>query len=199
MAVRSGKQTTTTDRRRTTPAQIDAGAEAARLREFLRPTVEEQGLLLEDVEVRIAGSDRTVHVIVDVSEDGTDGVSLDRVSEVSQSLSAAMDADPHDDGRPYNLEVSSPGVSRALTEPRHWRRNVGRLVAVKLVDGDQFEGRLLDAQDSQVVIRPLLSVQKGTKPKVGEDREIAYEKIRKGTVQVEFTYPDADETGGDNE
>ena len=31
---------------------------------------------------------------------------------------------------PYTLEVSSPGVDRPLTLPRHWRRNVGRLVAV---------------------------------------------------------------------
>lgn len=196
MAVRSGKQVTAG---RQSTVNVDAAAEANRLQEFLRPTVEEHRLLLEDVEVRIAGSHRTVHVVVDLPDDTAGGVSLDTISEVSQSLSSAMEADPHDDGRPYNLEVSSPGVSRPLTEPRHWRRNAGRIVALQLVDGDQFEGRLVEARDTLVVIRPLLPVKKGTKPKFGEDRELTYDKIRKGTVQVEFAHADAEETGGDNE
>ncbi|WP_323961259.1 ribosome maturation factor RimP [Arthrobacter sp. JZ12] len=180
-------------------SNVDVAAEAQRLREFLRPTVEQHNLLLEDVEVRVTGGTRTLNVVVDVSDDGVDGVSLDTVSEVSQSISDALDKDPEDDGQPYNLEVSSPGVSRPLTQPRHWRRNIGRLVVVKLTDGDTLEGRLLDAQDASVLIRPLLPAQKGTKPKFGEDREIAYDTIRKGTVQVEFAHTDADEPGGDND
>lgn len=205
MAVRSGKQTTA-ERRKTpaagrneAPAHFDAAAEAERLREYLRPTVEQHKLLLEDVEVRIAGSHRTLHVVVDLPDDGADGVSLDTISEVSQSVSNALDNDPGDDGRPYNLEVSSPGVSRPLTEPRHWRRNIGRLVDVKLVDGDVLEGRLIGAGDVSISLTPLLAVKKGTKPKFGEDREIPYDRIRKGTVQVEFTHADAEDSGGDND
>ena len=205
MAVRSGKQTTA--ERRKTPApgrnsassHLDAAAEAQRLRDFLRPTVEQHRLLLEDVEVRIAGSLRTVHVVVDLPDDGAEGVSLDTISEVSQSVSSALDDDPGDDGRPYNLEVSSPGVSRPLTEPRHWRRNIGRLVDVKLVDGEVLEGRLTEAAEAAITLTPLLAVKKGTKPKFGEDREIPYDSIRKGTVQVEFTHADAEESGGDND
>jgi ribosome maturation factor RimP len=181
------------------PAHLNAAAEAERLHEFLRPTVEQHNLLLEDVEVRIAGSHRTLHVVVDLPDDGVEGLSLDTISEVSQSVSNALDNDPGDDGRPYNLEVSSPGVSRPLTEPRHWRRNVGRLVAVKLVDGEDLEGRLTDAGESSISLTPLMVVKKGTKPKFGEDREIPYDKIRKGTVQVEFAHADAEESGGDND
>lgn len=205
MAVRPGKQGTAgrqgapAQRRNAAPAHLDAAAEAERLREFLRPTVEQHNLLLEDVEVRIAGSLRTLHVVVDLPDDGVDGVSLDTVSEVSQSVSTALDNDPGDDGRPYNLEVSSPGVSRPLTEPRHWRRNIGRLVAIKLVNGEALEGRLTGAGDTSVSLRPLLAAKKGTKPKYGEDREILYDTIRKGNVQVEFAHADAEESGGDND
>lgn len=199
MADRSGKQNTPAHHRNAAPAHLDAAAEAERLREFLRPTVEQHNLLLEDVDVRIAGSHRTLHVVVDLPDDGVEGLSLDTISEVSQSVSNALDNDPGDDGRPYNLEVSSPGVSRPLTQPRHWRRNVGRLVVVKLTDGEDLEGRLTDAQDSSITLRPMMTVKKGTKPKFGEDREIPYEKIRKGTVQVEFAHADAEEPGGDND
>lgn len=201
MAVRSGKQTTTAaNRRSAAPAHPDPAAEAERLREFLAPAVEQHNLLLEDVEVRIAGSHRTVHVIVDLPEgDDADGLSLDTISEVSQSVSTALDQDPQDDGRPYNLEVSSPGVSRPLTQPRHWRRNIGRLVAVKLADGGNVEGRLIDATEESATIRPMLPAKKGTQPKFGEDREIPYGEVRKGTVQVEFAHADAEDPGGDNE
>lgn len=199
MADRSGKQNTPAHHRNAAPAHLDAAAEAERLREFLRPTVEQHNLLLEDVEVRITGSHRTLQVVVDLPDDGVEGLSLDTISEVSQSVSNALDNDPGDDGRPYNLEVSSPGVSRPLTQPRHWRRNVGRMVAVKLVDGGDLEGRLTDARESSITLRPMMAVKKGTKPKFGEDREIPYDKIRKGTVQVEFAHADAEEPGGDND
>ncbi|GAB3549170.1 ribosome maturation factor RimP [Arthrobacter tumbae] len=195
----AAKQNTSAPRRNTAAAHLDAAAEAARLIEFLRPTVEKHNLLLEDVEVRIVGSHRTLHVVVDLPDDGLDGVSLDTVSEVSQSVSSALDDDPGDDGRPYNLEVSSPGVSRPLTQPRHWRRNIGRLVDVKLADGEVLEGRLIDADETSVTLKPLMAVKKGTKPKFREDRAIPYDKIRKGTVQVEFAHADAEESGGDND
>ena len=199
-AGRSGKQTNTgTNRRTTAPANLDTAAEAERLTEFLRPTVEQHNLLLEDVEVRIAGSHRTLQVVVDLPDEGVEGVSLDTISEVSQSVSNALDNDPGDDGRPFNLEVSSPGVSRPLTQPRHWRRNIGRLVDIKLVDGEVLEGRLTSANEASVSVTPLLPVKKGTKPKFGDDREIPYDKIRKGTVQVELAHADAEESGGDND
>lgn len=205
MAVRSGKQTTAGRQRipahpgSAAPAHVDAAAEAERLREFLRPTVEQHNLILEEVEVRLAGSHRTLHVVVDLPGEGIEGVSLDAVAEVSQSVSDALDNDPGDDGRPYDLEVSSPGVSRPLTQPRHWRRNIGRLVDVKLVDGEVLEGRLTGAGEASVSLTPLIAVKKGTKPKFGESREIPYDNIRKGTVQVEFARDDAEESGGDND
>ncbi|WP_081746493.1 ribosome maturation factor RimP [Arthrobacter sp. H5] len=191
MAVRPGNQTPAAVHHpvRQTPG-IDAAAESARLRQLLLPAVEGHGLFLEDVEIRIAGAHRTVNVIVDLTEDHQGSVSLDVISEVSLDISQLMDTDPHDDGRPYSLEVSSPGVSRPLLEPRHWKRNTGRLVAVKLVDGGELEGRLLGVDDSGITLRPLIPVKKGMKPKHGEERHLAFDAIRKGTVQVEFAHLD---------
>lgn len=171
----------------------DTIAEAARLKELLEQAVASHGLFLEDVEIRVAGALRTVHVIVDLPEDQTGGVGLDAIAEVSQTLSKTLDEDPQDDGRPYSLEVSSPGLSRPLTQPRHWRRNVGRLVKVKLVAGEDFTGRVLDVGADGVTMRPEEAPKKGMKPRPGEPVQVEFANIRSGKVEVEFARLDEEE------
>ncbi|MCU1592255.1 MAG: hypothetical protein JWP11_3511, partial [Frankiales bacterium] len=107
---------------------------AARLSQLLAPLVETTGADLEDVDVSKAGRRSVVRVVVD--RDG--GVSMDDVADVSRAVSDALDAldeaEPGMLGPSYVLEVTSPGVDRPLTLPRHWRRNVGRLVTVVPTD-----------------------------------------------------------------
>ena len=64
-----------------------------------------------------AGKRRLLRVVVD--RDG--GLGLDTVAAVSTAVSAVLDERDPMGGSPYVLEVSSPGVDRPLTEPRHWR------------------------------------------------------------------------------
>ncbi|MBV1780110.1 ribosome maturation factor RimP [Paeniglutamicibacter sp. ABSL32-1] len=166
------------------PADIQL--EAARLTELLEPTVASHQLVLEEVEVRRVGDQRIVHVVVDATE-GTEGILLDQVAEVSRSISEALDKDPHDTSDPYELEVSSPGTSRPLTLPRHWRRNVGRMVKVNVIGEDNLLGRLMEVDDAGITIVPEIAVKKGMKPKVGEPRSIEFGSIRRGNVEVEFS------------
>ena len=91
---------------------------------LLEPVVAAEGLDLEDVVVTPAGKRRLLRVVVD--QDG--GVGLDTVAAVSTAVSAALDERDAMGGSPYVLEVTSPGVDRPLTAPRHWRRNLTRLV-----------------------------------------------------------------------
>ncbi len=89
------------------------------------------GLDVEAVEVTPAGNRRVLRIAVD----GDDGVSLDTIADATRVVSDALDDSDVMGERPYTLEVTSRGVERPLTLPRHWRRNVDRLVAVTLVDG----------------------------------------------------------------
>ena len=170
------------------PADIQL--EAARLTELLEPTVASHQLVLEEVQVRRAGDQRIVHVVVDLV-DGTDGIELDAVAEVSRSISEALDKDPHDTADPYELEVSSPGTSRPLTLPRHWSRNVGRMVKVNVIGEDNLLGRLTAVDEDGITIVPEIEVKKGMKPKQGEARSIGFSSIRRGNVEVEFTRAEA--------
>ncbi|GHD07479.1 ribosome maturation factor RimP [Zhihengliuella salsuginis] len=168
---------------------VDAQAEAQRLAEYLRPAIASHDLLLEEVEIRYSGQQPVVHVVVDRAE-GTEGVDLDTIAEVSQSVSTALDADPRDTGAPYDLEVSSFGVTRPLTEPRHWRRNLGRKVTANLVGEENITGRLAEVGSAGVVLVPEIQVKKGMKPKSGDPVELDFEQIRRGKVEVEFNRPD---------
>jgi ribosome maturation factor RimP len=177
-------------------AQAATAAEAKRLHDLLKPAAEAHSLFLEDVSVHLAGNHRTVSVVVDLQEDQTGSVNLDTIADVSRSLSDALDADPHDDGRPFDLEVSSPGVSRPLTEQRHWRRARGRMVKVNVMQGENLTGRLLDVDAEGITLRPELPVKKGMKPKQGAPERISFSKIRRGTVEIEFSHLDEVELDG---
>lgn len=183
---------------------VDPIAEAHRLNALLSPTVAAAGLFLEDVKVQMAGAHRTVSVVVDLPETETGGVGLDAIARVSKALSETMDTDPNDDGQPYDLEISSPGATRPLTEPRHWRRALGRMVKVNAVDRENLMGRILAVDDDGVQLLPELPVKKGMKPKQGDPEKVLFSSIRRGVVEIEFARLDEAEldlefepTGGD--
>jgi ribosome maturation factor RimP len=165
--------------------------EAARLRALLEPAVQANRLYLEDVAI-VAGSHRVVHVVVDLPQEETGGVSLDVIADISKVLSDVLDNDPNDDGRPYDLEVSSPGVGRPLTEPRHWHRAKGRMVKVNVVQGDNVTGRIQSVDDGGVTIIPEIAVKKGMKPKQGDPIKLPFDRIRNGKVEIEFSHLNED-------
>jgi ribosome maturation factor RimP len=154
-------------------ADRSAGDARQHLLELLAPVVAATGYDLEDVTVTAAGRRSLVRVSVDA--DG--GIDLDAVAQVSRAVSDALDADA-DGGSafagPYVLEVSSPGVDRPLTEQRHWRRAVGRLVQVP-VGEKSVVGRLTGASEAGVT----LDVD-------GIPREVPWADLVRGKVQIEF-------------
>lgn len=151
---------------------------------LLDPVVAESGFDLEDVLVTPAGKRRQVRVIVD----GDGGVSLDDVAVVSQKISAALDESDAMGSGPYVLEVTSPGVDRPLTQPRHWRRASGRLVRATLAGGGEVTGRVTEADDDAVVLDT-----------DGRERRLGYDELTRGLVQVEFNRRGDDEPTGDED
>lgn len=164
--------------------------ESDRIADYLRPTVTAAGLFLEAVDIKGQGKDRIVQVLVDY-EEGTQAVTLDEIAEVSQAISTALDADTALDQSPYELEVSTPGVSRPLTEPRHWRRNVGRTVRVNVMGQDNLSGELTQVSETGITIIPTIEPpKKGMKAKRGEPQVIDFANIRRGNVEIDFSAAD---------
>ena len=129
------------------------------------------GLDVEAVELTPAGKRRMLRVAVD----GDGGVTLDAVADATKKVSEVLDASDVMGEQPYTLEVTSRGVDRPLTLPRHWRRNATRLVKVTTTDGDTVTGRIAGSDDNAAT----LDVD-------GAQREVAYADVAKALVQVEF-------------
>ena len=111
------------------PSRPQTGSpDAERIVGLLEPAVAAMGLDLETVRITAAGRRRLLRIVIDA--DG--GVSLDDIAQVSREVSATLDRAAAMGEASYTLEVSSPGVDRPLTEPKHWRRAIGRMVSAPL-------------------------------------------------------------------
>jgi ribosome maturation factor RimP len=157
-----------------------------RLAGWIQPVVGAAGYDLEELVVTPAGRRSVVRVVVDRDT----GVTLDDVAEVSRAVSAALDANDGEFGRaPYVLEVSSPGVDRPLTEPRHWRRNTGRLVTVPVGPSggiEQVTGRITAVDDAGVTLAVEGQARPGAKKRPPTPRQVPWAELGAGRVQVEF-------------
>lgn len=148
---------------------------------LLSDLIHAQGFDLEDVTVVAAGRHSAVKIMVDREQ----GIDLDSLPALSRDISDVFDGVDDFGEAPYTLEVTTPGIDRPLTEPRHWRRARGRMVRVQLAD-EKFDARVgpLDGQTVTLVTRT-----KG----VLATREIDVTNVVKAVVQVEFSRPKADE------
>lgn len=156
-----------------------------RLEALLRTLAADAGYDLEALTVVAAGRRRIIRVIIDRDA----GVSLDDAADLSRAISERLEAivesgeaDPTGPS-PYTLEVTSPGVGRPLTAPRHFRRARTRLLSVHRTDGTHLEGRVAGADDHVV---HLLVGASGL-----DELALPFAEIATATVQVEFNPPSA--------
>jgi ribosome maturation factor RimP len=163
----------------------NVGRQKERLRAAIEPVLAAAQYDLEDLVVSRAGNRSVVRVVVDSDQ----GVDSDVIADLSRDISVGLDEAEAADGpltsRGYTLEVSSPGIDRPLTQPRHWRRNRGRLVTVR-VGPTTRTGRVLAADDNGV----RLDV-------AGEVHDLTYAELGPGKVQIEFGRPGPLESGED--
>lgn len=142
-----------------------------RLAGLLAGPLSKLGLDLEAVDLSRAGKRSVLRVAVD--QDG--GVDMDDIAAATREVSRLLDESDVMGQSPYTLEVSSPGVDRPLTLPRHWRRNTDRLVTVTPVEGEPVTGRIRSSDEEGVV----LDVE-------GTERRLDYGEVARARVQVEF-------------
>jgi ribosome maturation factor RimP len=135
--------------------------------ELVEPLVTKAGLVLEEVQVQTPGKHRFVTVIVDSET----GLNLDQVTDASRLVGEAMDLATFMGDAPYTLEVTSPGVDRPLTAPRHWRKNVDRLVKIIKNDGEICKGRIASATEDSVTL---------------DCCNVNYSDIKRATIEIEF-------------
>ena len=154
-----------------------------RVRAATEPVVAAAGLVLEDVEVTRAGKRSVVRLTIDLDEDAVGSLDLDTLADVSRDIGTRLDEVDAIPGE-YTLEVSTPGTSRPLTEPRHFKRARTRLVRLVLRDGTSAVGRLRDVADGELVLGPV--DQASGRDVAGDRTRIALADVVRGAVEVEL-------------
>ena len=147
--------------------------------ELVTPAVSDLGFYLEDVHIATPGSHRIVTCIVD----GDASLNLDQVTSVSRVISELLDGAAFMGETPFTLEVTSPGVDRPLTQPRHFAKNVDRLLKVIKLDGSEITGRILSNTDHDVTLT--VSVKKEV-----TEQTVPLTDIKRAVVEIEFNRKD---------
>ncbi|MFM8673112.1 MAG: ribosome maturation factor RimP [Candidatus Nanopelagicus sp.] len=133
----------------------------------ITPALSNLGFYLEDVVITSAGRRSMITVIVD----GDTHLSLDQVTQVTKAIGEIIENIQSLGQSPFTLEVTSPGLDRPLTKPRHWRKNINRLVKVVLLDGKEIKGRVRDSTQISVTI---------------DEQVINLSDIKRATLEIEF-------------
>jgi len=149
--------------------------------QLVTPAVEAQGFFLEEVLLVSPGKHRIITCIVD----GDTSLNMDQVTAVSRAISELLDEAPFMGEAAFTLEVTSPGVDRPLTKPRHFAKNVDRLLKVTRTNGEVITGRITANTDADVTL--LVTEKKESKETV-----IAFADIKRATVEIEFNRKDGD-------
>lgn len=140
----------------------------------ITPVVDAAGYFLEDLHIASPGNRRVVTVVVD----GSGALNLDEIANVSKEIAAILDISEFMGETPFTLDVSSPGVDRPLTLPRHWHKNLTRLVRSVMVNGEVVVGRVEVVHDESVCVV--------VENKVSKKIELPFVEIKRAQVEIEF-------------
>ena len=149
------------------------------LHELLTPAVENAGFFLDEVQIASPGNHRTITCVVD----GIKPLNMDEVTAVSRVISEILDAATVVGDEAFTLEVTSPGVDRPLTLPRHWTKNLTRLIKMTMNDGQVLTARLGEFNETHA---QFVENIKGRM----KNHEIAFADIKKAVVEIEFNRKD---------
>jgi ribosome maturation factor RimP len=149
--------------------------------QLISPALHKAGYFLEDVNLVNPGQHRIVTVIVD----GESALNLDQVTVASKLVSELLDEAAFMGETPFTLEVTSPGIDRPLTLPRHFAKNVDRLLKVTKTDGNVVTGRILSNNQDEVTLAV-------TEKKDVKEVTVALADIKRATVEIEFNRKDGE-------
>ena len=133
----------------------------------IRPIIEATGNYLEELTITSAGKVKILTVIVDSDAH----LNLDQVTAVTKEISLIIEELPVLGDTAFTLEVTSPGLDRPLTKPRHWRKNLDRLVKITMTSGQVIEGRIGAATETSVLV---------------DENTVSFEDIKRAVLEIEF-------------
>lgn len=149
------------------------------IEEIVEKHLPDESHFVVDVQIVEKGSKPQVKILIDADA----GLNIDACAQVSRLVGEEIEAKellPE----AYVLEVSSPGLDFPLSSKRQYRKNIGRNLKVTLSDGKEWQGTLLDADDTGVSMT--VKVKEKGKKATEQELKLAYDDIKKSIVLVSF-------------
>jgi ribosome maturation factor RimP len=144
------------------------------IKELLEPLLYEKNLELFDIEFKALGSKGILRVFIDKEQ----GVTVNDCAQISRELGRLLEVHDVIPGS-YTLEISSPGLTRALKKPSDYLRYKGKTVKIKTLedieDRKVFKGTLLDFVDETVSLQT-----------DGVNYLIPYKNIEKANLELDL-------------
>ncbi|GAA0036819.1 ribosome maturation factor RimP [Brevibacterium metallidurans] len=150
--------------------------DVARIEGLLREPLAAAGFHLETVKAVAAGQRRTLTVVVDLDESSAEPMSMDKIAESTRIVGDTLETVEIFRDKPYQLEVTSPGATRRLECPRHFRRVLGRRLDVS-TKKETFKLDLEEVGEEAIT---------GTDPARKEKRTVGLDDIVKAQVELKF-------------
>ncbi|MBI5476296.1 MAG: hypothetical protein HY964_06115 [Ignavibacteriales bacterium] len=121
------------------------------IKELINPILDANNAFLVDIEIQNGSSGKILGIFIDTDE----GISTQKCADISRQISKLVDNESIFSSR-YHLVVSSPGIERGLKYFRQYRRNIGRVLNLKVRLSDQQEnikGVLEEVTEESIKIR----------------------------------------------
>jgi ribosome maturation factor RimP len=150
-----------------------------KVKELVNKGLEErQDLFLLDLKV---SEDNAIMVIID----GDNGVLVEDCMFISRAIEHNLDREEQD----FSIEVTSAGATSPLINNRQYKKNIGRLLAVKTKDKQSFEAKLTNCDNEGIFLewktKEPKPVGKG-KIVVKKQAKIEFDTILEAQVVIKF-------------
>ncbi len=131
-----------------------------KVEKLLKPTIENIGYDLDDVEYAKEGKNYFLRIYIDKPE----GIDLKDCETVNDAISDLLDEANYIKEQ-YFVEVSSPGIERVLRKDKHLEQNKGKEIAIKLFKKDtlgnkEYEGTLKDFDEEYILLEEDIKIER---------------------------------------
>lgn len=148
-----------------------------KVEEFLTPIVESLEANIEIVEVEFAKKYNGDNLTIFIDKPG--GVTIEDCELVHSTVDGPLDELDPTSGKPYTLNVSSPGIDRPIVTDKDYARNIGIELEIKLFEAinkkKMLVGTLIAFNNDSIIVEIN-----------GENLEIERKKISKATKFINF-------------
>jgi ribosome maturation factor RimP len=142
------------------------------VREIVLPVVESADAFLVDLIIRGERNSKIIDVFIDTEQ----GITVDRLGEISKEIQKRIDEHGIISGT-YRLNVSSPGLDRPLKLTRQYRKNIGRELDIQFREkglSKKIGGTLKDVKEDGIILSM----------KNDSTRELKFDEIEKAFIKL---------------